>query len=222
MQYPLQGAAAHAGARRARHGDPAGQAARAGSLSPSSWSRWPAPASGPSSGRFPARSPPTGLLTHPLGVSELQTMYAGQVSQLSVTPGDQVTRPARSCWRHRHAGTLHPVISPFTGTVVSVATAAGQVVTAGSTDAHRRAHRRSWRPPARDGVRPGQPGVRAAAGRPGGHLGLHGPGRRVRPAARSGRVGEPVPAHPGGPRHPARRRSWRSASSRPSPTPSSS
>jgi hypothetical protein len=84
-------------------------------------------------GQVPRTLTATGLLTHPLGVSELQTIYTGQVSQLRVTPGDRVTAGETLLSVTDTTGRPNPVISPFTGTVVSVATAPGQVVTAGET-----------------------------------------------------------------------------------------
>src|SRR5690348_12890986 len=43
-------------------------------------------------GQIPRTLTADGMLTHPLGVSQLQTMYTGQVSQVSVKPGDRVTK----------------------------------------------------------------------------------------------------------------------------------
>ena len=80
-------------------------------------------------GQIPRTLTATGLLTHPLGVSQLQTMYAGQVSQLSVAPQERVTAGETVMTVTDQAGQKHSVVSPFTGTVISVATAAGQVVT---------------------------------------------------------------------------------------------
>ncbi len=84
-------------------------------------------------GQVPRTLTAAGLLTHPLGVSGLQTKYTGQVSQLSVAPGDRVTAGQTVLTVTGMTGRPNPVVSPFTGTVVSVNTAAGQVVTAGET-----------------------------------------------------------------------------------------
>lgn len=84
-------------------------------------------------GQIPRTLTATGLLTHPLGVSQLQTMYTGQVSQIGVAPEQRVTAGQAVMTVTDQAGRTHSVVSPFTGTVISVATAAGQVVTAGST-----------------------------------------------------------------------------------------
>ena len=84
-------------------------------------------------GNIPRTLTATGLLTHPLGVSQLQTMYTGQVSQLNVVPQGRVTAGETVMTVTDQAGQAHAVVSPFTGTVISVATAVGQVVTADST-----------------------------------------------------------------------------------------
>ena len=84
-------------------------------------------------GQIPRTLTGGGLVTHPLGVSQLQTMYAGQVSQLSVGPGDHVTKGQVVLDVIGQSGRVQPVASPFTGTVISVDAAAGQVVAAGST-----------------------------------------------------------------------------------------
>jgi multidrug efflux pump subunit AcrA (membrane-fusion protein) len=84
-------------------------------------------------GQIPRTLTASGLLTHPLGVSQLQTMFTGQISQLSVVPEERVTAGQTVMSVTDPAGQTHPVVSPFTGTVISVATTAGQVVSAGST-----------------------------------------------------------------------------------------
>ena len=84
-------------------------------------------------GQLPRTLTAAGLLTHPFGVSQLQTTYTGQVSQLSVGPGDQVTKGQVVLDVIDPSGRAQPVASPFTGTVISVDAAAGQVVAAGST-----------------------------------------------------------------------------------------
>jgi multidrug efflux pump subunit AcrA (membrane-fusion protein) len=84
-------------------------------------------------GQIPRTVTAGGLLTHPLGVSQLQTMDTGQVSQLSVTPGSRVTAGQTVMAVTDPAGRTAPVVSPFTGTVIGVAAADGQFVTVGST-----------------------------------------------------------------------------------------
>jgi multidrug efflux pump subunit AcrA (membrane-fusion protein) len=84
-------------------------------------------------GQIPRTVTAGGLLTHPLGISQLQAMYSGQVSQLSVGPGDQVTKSQVVLDVIDSSGRVQPVASPFTGTVISVDAAAGQVIAAGST-----------------------------------------------------------------------------------------
>jgi multidrug resistance efflux pump len=84
-------------------------------------------------GQIPRTLTADGLVTHPLGVSQLQTAYAGQVSQLSVAPGDPVTKGQVVLDITGQSGPVQPVASPFTGTVISVDAAVGQVVAAGST-----------------------------------------------------------------------------------------
>lgn len=84
-------------------------------------------------GQIPRTLTADGLVTHPLGVSQLQTAYAGQVSQLSVAPGDHVTTGQVVLDVIGQSGRVQPVASPFTGTVISLDAAAGQVVAAGST-----------------------------------------------------------------------------------------
>lgn len=84
-------------------------------------------------GQIPRTLTTEGLLTHPLGVSQLQTIYTGQVSQLVVAPQQTVTAGETVMKVTDSAGKTHPIRSPFTGTVISVSIAAGQVVTAGST-----------------------------------------------------------------------------------------
>jgi multidrug efflux pump subunit AcrA (membrane-fusion protein) len=84
-------------------------------------------------GQIPRTVTADGLVTHPLGVTQLQTAYGGQVSQLSVSPGDHVTKGQVVLNVTGQANTLQPVTSPFTGTVISVEAAVGQVVAVGST-----------------------------------------------------------------------------------------
>jgi hypothetical protein len=84
-------------------------------------------------GQIPRTVTAAGLVTHPLGVSQLQTMYGGQVSQVSVRPGDHVTKGQAVLEVVGPSGQVQPVTSPFTGTVISVDAAAGQVVGVGET-----------------------------------------------------------------------------------------
>jgi multidrug efflux pump subunit AcrA (membrane-fusion protein) len=84
-------------------------------------------------GQIPRTLTANGLLTHPLGVSQLQTMYTGQVGQVSVGPGDRVTKGQVVLDVIGPSGRAQPVVSQFTGTVISVDATAGQVITAGST-----------------------------------------------------------------------------------------
>jgi biotin carboxyl carrier protein len=94
-------------------------------------------------GQVPRTLTADGLVTHPEGVSQLQTAYAGSVSQLSVAPGDHVTKgqvvlnvtaqPGSAQSGTGQTNTVQPVTSPFTGTVISVDAADGQIVNAGST-----------------------------------------------------------------------------------------
>jgi biotin carboxyl carrier protein len=83
-------------------------------------------------GSLPLTVSASGLLTHPQGISMLQSPVGGLVHNILVTPGTQVSA-GQTVADIQAGGTEQPVVSPFGGLVVEVAAATGQVVGAGST-----------------------------------------------------------------------------------------
>ena len=82
-------------------------------------------------GRLPISVSATGLLSHSRGISVLQSPVAGMVRRVLVVPGEQITS-GQTVADIGSAAQPQPVISPFSGRVVEVAAAAGQVVGPGS------------------------------------------------------------------------------------------
>jgi len=82
-------------------------------------------------GRLPISVSATGLLSHSRGISVLQSPVAGMVRRVLVVPGEQITS-GQTVADIGSAAQPQPVISPFSGRVVEVAAAAGQVGGPGS------------------------------------------------------------------------------------------
>jgi biotin carboxyl carrier protein len=83
-------------------------------------------------GSLPITVSASGLLSHPQGISVLQSPVGGMVHDIRVTPGTKVS--AGQTVADIQAGhTQQPVVSPFGGLVVAVAATTGQIVGAGST-----------------------------------------------------------------------------------------
>ena len=83
-------------------------------------------------GSLPITASASGLLSHPQGISMLQSPVSGLVSDLSVAPGTKISA-GQTVAEIRAGQQEQPVVSPFGGVVVNVAAATGQVVGAGST-----------------------------------------------------------------------------------------
>jgi len=84
-------------------------------------------------GRLPITVSANGLLSHPQGVSQVQSPVGGVVKDILVGPGTQVS-PGQTIAEIGPGSTgEQPVVSPFQGQVVSVVTGVGQVVGPGST-----------------------------------------------------------------------------------------
>jgi biotin carboxyl carrier protein len=83
-------------------------------------------------GRLPITVNASGLLSHPQGISVLQSPVGGLVHDIRVAPGAQVSA-GQTVADIQAGGTEQPVVSPFGGLVVEVTAATGQVVGAGST-----------------------------------------------------------------------------------------
>jgi multidrug efflux pump subunit AcrA (membrane-fusion protein) len=83
-------------------------------------------------GALPRTITATGLLTHPGGVSVVQTPYAGQVRRVLTSPSAQVLagQPVAELLDPR--GGIRQVTSPYAGAVVNVSVAGGQVVGVGA------------------------------------------------------------------------------------------
>jgi len=84
-------------------------------------------------GRLPQTATVPGLLTHPEGVSEIQSLYSGQVAQVDIAPLGAVTTGQPMVEITDAAGRRHTVGAPFSGNVISVSVQPGGVVGAGST-----------------------------------------------------------------------------------------
>jgi biotin carboxyl carrier protein len=83
-------------------------------------------------GSLPITVSASGLLSHPQGISMLQSPVSGMVRDVRVAPGTQIS--AGQTVAEIQSGQQElPVVSPFGGVVVGVAATAGQVVGAGST-----------------------------------------------------------------------------------------
>jgi hypothetical protein len=83
-------------------------------------------------GSLPITVSASGLLSHPQGISMLQSPVGGVVSDVAVAPGTQISA-GQTVADVQSNGHPQPVVSPFGGTVVAVTAATGQVVGAGST-----------------------------------------------------------------------------------------
>jgi multidrug efflux pump subunit AcrA (membrane-fusion protein) len=84
-------------------------------------------------GRLPQNLSASGVLVHPLGVSALQSEYAGLVSRVLVAPGDSVTTGQDVADITDPTGAVRTVRSPFSGLVAGAPVATGQAVRPGST-----------------------------------------------------------------------------------------
>jgi HlyD family secretion protein len=83
-------------------------------------------------GRLPITVNATGLLSHPQGVSEVQSPVGGVVRDILVAPGTRVSS-GQTIADIGSGQAQQPVVSPFQGQVVAVVTGVGQVVGPGST-----------------------------------------------------------------------------------------
>lgn len=92
-------------------------------------------------GRLPMTVTANGLLSHPQGVSQVQSPVGGVVKNVlvatgtQVSPGQTIAEIGLSSTSGSTSGSTgdQPVVSPFQGQVVSVVTGVGQVVGPGST-----------------------------------------------------------------------------------------
>jgi biotin carboxyl carrier protein len=83
-------------------------------------------------GRLPVTVSASGLLSHPQGISMLQSPVSGTVRDLRVGPGAEISA-GQTVAEIQSGRQEQPVVSPFGGLVVEVAAAAGQFVGAGTT-----------------------------------------------------------------------------------------
>jgi multidrug resistance efflux pump len=83
-------------------------------------------------GSLPITVGASGLLSHPQGISMLQSPVSGMVSDITVAPGAKVSA-GQTVAEIRSGQQQQPVVSPFGGLVVGVAATTGQIVGAGST-----------------------------------------------------------------------------------------
>ncbi len=83
-------------------------------------------------GSLPITVSASGLLSHPQGISMLQSPVSGMVRDIDVAPGAKISA-GQTVAEIQSGKQEQPVVSPFGGLVVEVAAAAGQVVGAGST-----------------------------------------------------------------------------------------
>jgi multidrug efflux pump subunit AcrA (membrane-fusion protein) len=72
-----------------------------------------------------------GVITSPQGAFPIQTPYGGQITEMTVRPGDRVARGTRIAKVVNESGQLFVVRSPAAGRVFSVAVQVGEVVPAG-------------------------------------------------------------------------------------------
>lgn len=84
-------------------------------------------------GTLPRSISAPGLLTYPLGVAPLQSIYTGMVKDVRVAPADDVIAGQAVADLTDAAGRSRQIISPFAGQVVGVSVGAGEVVSAGQT-----------------------------------------------------------------------------------------
>jgi multidrug efflux pump subunit AcrA (membrane-fusion protein) len=84
-------------------------------------------------GRLPRTVAATGLLTHPRGVAQVQSLYAGQVRDVRVSAGGHVAANEVVAEVADAHGADRPVRSPFAGQVVSLDASAGQVIGVGAS-----------------------------------------------------------------------------------------
>ena len=83
-------------------------------------------------GSLPITVGASGLLSHPQGISALQSPVSGVVTDVRAAPGAPVSA-GQTVAEIQSGSQEQPVVSPFGGVVVGVAAASGQVVGAGST-----------------------------------------------------------------------------------------
>jgi multidrug efflux pump subunit AcrA (membrane-fusion protein) len=84
-------------------------------------------------GRLPRTVSATGLLTHPHGVAQVQSLYSGQVREVRVSAGAHVAANQIVADVADPHGGDRPVRSPFAGQVVSLDASAGQVIGVGAS-----------------------------------------------------------------------------------------
>jgi multidrug efflux pump subunit AcrA (membrane-fusion protein) len=83
-------------------------------------------------GRLPLTVSGIGLLTHPLGVTAVQSTYQGIVVDVLVDPGDEVDAGQELVRLTDGLGQRQAVTSPFRGIAVAVSVAGGQVLSVGT------------------------------------------------------------------------------------------
>jgi HlyD family secretion protein len=83
-------------------------------------------------GSLPITVSADGLLSHPQGISMLQSPVSGMVRDIRVAPGAKISA-GQTVAEIQSGQQEQPVVSPFGGLVVGVAATTGQIVAAGST-----------------------------------------------------------------------------------------
>jgi multidrug efflux pump subunit AcrA (membrane-fusion protein) len=83
-------------------------------------------------GSLPRTVTAPGLLTHPGGVVRVQSLWAGQVREVRVAPGAAVSAGQVVAVLADTAGRARQVASPYSGRVVDVTVAGGQVLGVGT------------------------------------------------------------------------------------------
>lgn len=84
-------------------------------------------------GSLPITVSASGLLSHPQGISMLQSPVGGMVRDIQVAPGAKISAGQTVAHIQPAGQQEQPVVSPFGGLVVEVAATTGQIVGAGST-----------------------------------------------------------------------------------------
>lgn len=84
-------------------------------------------------GRLPRTLSAGGLLTHPRGMAQVQSLFSGQVRDVRTSVGARVSANQVVADVLSPSGVTRRVSSPFSGQVVSVDTAAGQVIGIGTS-----------------------------------------------------------------------------------------
>ncbi|HEY2443920.1 MAG TPA: biotin/lipoyl-containing protein [Streptosporangiaceae bacterium] len=82
-------------------------------------------------GRLPQTVSAAGLITRPYGTAQVQSLYSGQVTEISARAGGEVRAGQSLAVIRDTRGASHEITSLFAGQVVGVEAALGQVITAG-------------------------------------------------------------------------------------------